>query len=225
MKYEEFSGAIASSVSVAGNQSVSWYERFGKRAFDVCFAMLLLPILAPVIALLWLIARTDGGPGFFGHERVGKDGVMFRCWKIRSMSFDAKERLAELLAADPAARAEWERDQKLENDPRITSFGRFIRRTSLDELPQIINVLNGDMSFVGPRPIVEEELNRYGSAKGKYLSVKPGVTGLWQVSGRNECSYAERVQLDVKYCDAVSPTSDLSIIWLTVGTIVARTGK
>lgn len=166
----------------------------------------------------------DGGPGFFGHERVGQDGTRFKCWKIRSMVFDANERLSALLASDPEARAEWERDHKLVNDPRITRFGRFIRRTSLDELPQIVNVLAGDMSFVGPRPVVEEELERYGEARSAYLAMKPGITGLWQVSGRNSIEYSERVALDVQYRDEMSFLRDASLIALTARCVVSPTG-
>ena len=225
MKYEDFSDAIAGSVSVSEAQTGSWYERSGKRLFDFTFAIALLPLLAPVIVLLWVIARKDGGPGFFGHERVGKDGNLFRCWKIRSMSFDAKERLEALLESDPVARAEWERDQKLLNDPRITPFGSFIRRTSLDELPQIINVLKGEMSFVGPRPVVAEELGRYGHRKATYLSMKPGITGLWQVSGRNDVSYDERVEFDVTYGRDISFTTDVTLIAATARSVVCSSGR
>ncbi|MEO0329692.1 MAG: sugar transferase, partial [Pseudomonadota bacterium] len=145
--------------------------------------------------------------------------------KIRSMSFDAKERLEALLASDPVARAEWERDQKLVNDPRITPFGRFIRRTSLDELPQIINVLKGEMSFVGPRPVVEDELVRYGHRKATYLSMKPGITGLWQVSGRNDVTYEERVEFDVTYGRDISFTTDVTLIAATARSVVSSSGR
>lgn len=199
--------------------------RFGKRVFDLSFAILLLPLIAPVIAITWLVARSDGGPGFFGHQRIGRHGVPFKCWKVRSMVHDANARLENLLASDPEARAEWERDQKLTNDPRITRFGNFIRRSSLDELPQIFNVLKGDMSFVGPRPVVEDELKKYGPYKAEYLAMKPGITGLWQVSARNTCSYDDRVQYDAAYYRSVGLAMDCRVIALTANSVLRGTGK
>ena len=201
------------------------YSRFGKRAFDLAFALLLLPVLAPVILCLWILARRDGGPGFFGHTRVGRDGKPFKCWKVRSMVADAEARLQAHLDADPAAAAEWERDHKLANDPRISRLGHVLRKTSLDELPQIWNVLKGEMSFVGPRPIVTRELAKYGSSAAAYLAQKPGITGLWQVSGRNGISYDERVALDVAYLTRRSFPADMKIIAKTGLAVLGATGR
>ncbi|SFJ37260.1 sugar transferase [Jannaschia pohangensis] len=196
-----------------------------KRAFDVAFAIVLLPILVPVIAVLYILTRLDGGPGFFGHRRIGKDGAEFRCWKIRSMVVDAKSALAKHLAENPDAAAEWARDFKLADDPRITPLGRFLRRTSLDELPQIWNVLCGEMSFVGPRPVTAEELGKYRTYKHCYLSVKPGITGVWQVSGRGEVDYDTRVAMDVAYFRNHNLLNDISIIARTAGVMLRRTGQ
>jgi lipopolysaccharide/colanic/teichoic acid biosynthesis glycosyltransferase len=153
------------------------------------------------------------------------DGKAFKCWKIRTMVHDAETRLRAHLKADPEAAAEWDRDRKLTNDPRITRLGQFLRRTSLDELPQIWNVLRGEMSFVGPRPIVRSELQKYGSFRGAYKTMKPGITGLWQVSGRNDVSYDERVKMDVEYMNNVSFLLDVQIILGTAGAVLSRTGK
>ena len=165
-----------------------FYSDAGKRMFDVILALLLLPVFAPVILILWSLVRRDGGPGFFGHTRVGQHGKPFKCWKIRSMVVDAENRLLTYLEANPIAAAEWECDHKLTDDPRINRLGRILRKTSLDELPQIWNVLRGEMSFVGPRPVVALELVKYGSSASAYLAQKPGITGVWQVSGRNDTS-------------------------------------
>ncbi|MEM6311038.1 MAG: sugar transferase [Pseudomonadota bacterium] len=225
MKYENPSSVQAGAIAVSRTSQSGWYPRHGKRAFDLALAIVLLPLLTPVIAVLWLMARSDGGPGFYGHGRIGRRGVPFKCWKVRSMVLDADERLCALLQTDPAARAQWDRDQKLDNDPRITRFGHFMRRTSLDELPQIFNVIKGDMSFVGPRPVVQDELERYGAYKGKYLSLKPGITGLWQVSGRNDCTYDERVRFDAEYAKTVRLHTDVMLIVSTAKTVVYGTGK
>ncbi|NVK13315.1 MAG: sugar transferase [Rhodobacteraceae bacterium] len=201
------------------------YAKAGKRVFDIGFALLLLPVLVPVILVLWGLVRRDGGPGFFGHTRVGRDGKPFKCWKVRSMVADAEARLQAHLDADPAAAAEWERDHKLANDPRISRLGHVLRKTSLDELPQIWNVLKGEMSFVGPRPIVTKELAKYGSSASAYLAQKPGITGLWQVSGRNGISYQERVALDVAYLRRRSFPADLKIIARTGLAVLGATGR
>lgn len=201
------------------------YATVFKRAFDIVLAIAILPILTPVIAGLWVVATRDGGSGFFGHLRVGKDGVPFRCWKVRTMVVDAQARLEQHLKDNPEAAKEWAEDHKLTDDPRITPHGNFLRRTSLDELPQIINVLKGEMSFVGPRPIVEDELVRYGPYKAMYLSLRLGITGLWQVSGRNDISYDERVNLDLDYSRRVGFFIDSRLIFATAGTVLKRTGK
>lgn len=201
------------------------YNAFGKRVFDLVFALFLLPVLVPIILGLWLYSRRDGAPGFFGHARIGQNGEVFKCWKVRSMVADAESRLEAYLKANPEAAAEWARDHKLTNDPRITRFGQFIRKTSLDELPQIWNVLKGEMSFVGPRPVVTKELEKYGKDLPSYLAQKPGITGLWQVSGRNDVSYCERVQMDVDYLEKRSFLMDLKIIGKTAFSVLGRTGR
>lgn len=195
-----------------------------KRPVDIGLALLLLPIIVFIVAAFYIPVRREGGPAFFGHPRVGRDGVIFRCWKIRTMVPDAQARLEELLASDPVARAEWERDRKLRNDPRITRLGGFLRRTSIDELPQIWNVLRGEMSLIGPRPVTADELVRYEPHSSAYLAMRPGVTGLWQVSGRNDLSYCERVQLDVSYFQNLSLGTDMRILARTAQAVLRRTG-
>ena len=188
-------------------------------------AALLLVLLAPLmLCIAWRIWREDGAPVLFAHWRVGQRGRLFRCLKFRSMVRSADRVLTDLLTHDPRAREEWARDHKLRDDPRIMWIGRFLRRTSLDELPQLLNVLRGEMNLVGPRPVVVQEVPRYGEHKRHYLSVKPGMTGLWQVSGRNNLSYAQRVELDARYVETRSVRSDLSILLRTVSVLVTRDG-
>ena len=188
-------------------------------------ALVLLVLLAPLMLVIaTLIARRDGMPVLFAHYRVGRNGKLFRCMKFRSMLRNSEQVLADLLRDDPQARAEWARDQKLTDDPRITPIGHFLRRSSLDELPQLLNVLRGEMSLVGPRPITVAELTRYGSVRWHYLSVRPGITGLWQVSGRNNTTYEERVALDQRYVEQRSVLGDVAILFRTVRVVVLREG-
>ena len=187
-------------------------------------AALVFVAISPVFLVLVLLMAFEKGPIFFGHYRVGRDGRMFRCLKFRSMVPDSERVLQELLARDPAARAEWARDQKLMNDPRITPIGRFLRKTSLDELPQLVNVIMGDMALVGPRPVTAQELHRYGRARFHYLSVTPGITGLWQVSGRNNTTYEERVELDKHYVENSSIWFDFKILLRTIVVLVTGDG-
>lgn len=202
----------------------AWSDRLGLW-MDQLAALVLLILLSPVMlvvtALIW---RSDGAPILFGHYRVGQHGRLFRCLKFRSMYRSSEQMLKDLLARDEAARAEWERDHKLLNDPRVTPIGNFLRRTSLDELPQLFNVLRGEMSLVGPRPITVAELPRYGRVRWHYLSVRPGMTGLWQVSGRNDVSYEERVELDRRYVESDSLRMRLSILWRTVDVVLHGSG-
>jgi undecaprenyl-phosphate galactose phosphotransferase len=195
-----------------------------KRIFDILGASLLLVFFAPLIGFLYLIVRCDGGVGFYAHSRVGVNGARFRCWKFRTMVPNADKVLTELLARDPKAAAQWRRDFKLKEDPRITRVGAVLRVLSLDELPQLWNVLLGDMSLVGPRPIVREEMLRYGANIIEYLGCRPGLTGLWQVSGRNDVSYKTRVALDTHYATQWTLALDLLILLKTAGVIVNRTG-
>lgn len=201
------------------------YLRAGKRALDLVLAALLLLPVGMVVALLAVIVALDGANPFFGHRRVGRDGRVFRCWKLRSMVPDAEARLARHLAENPAAAREWAAARKLSQDPRVTRVGRVLRRTSLDELPQVWNVLLGEMSLVGPRPVTTEELMRYGPARWAYLGVRPGITGLWQVRGRNRLSYAERVRLDAEYARDASLALDLGLLLRTVPVVLRLTGQ
>lgn len=203
----------------------SRYTRRWKRIFDICIAVPLLITAAPIILLLLLIVSLDGANPLFGQKRVGRGGRLFRCWKIRSMVPDAAERLAELLASDPAAAAAWAENQKLDNDPRITRLGNFLRRTSLDELPQLWNVVIGDMSLVGPRPVIEEEIARYGIHAAAYKSVSPGLTGPWQVSARNIVTYDERVRMDTTYVRYHSLLGDIYLVLMTGLSVLQRTGR
>ena len=196
-----------------------------KRAMDLAIAGAALVALAPVFLVLLLLVRADGGPGLFGHMRVGRGGHLFPCLKFRSMVVDSQARLEALLASDPEARAEWEATRKLKRDPRVTRIGAFLRRTSLDELPQLLNVLRGEMSLVGPRPVQMAELDRfYGAAAAHYISVRPGITGLWQVSGRSSTSYATRVALDVAYVARPSLWQDVKILFRTPVAVLSRKG-
>ena len=202
----------------------SFYSRHGKRAFDLAFALALLPFLLPVIVLLAIATRLDGGPAIFGHQRVGLGGHEFNCLKIRTMRVGAEEYLQKYLAENPDAAEEWQQNYKLRDDPRITKIGKFLRKTSLDELPQIFNVIRGDMSFVGPRPVTETELEVYGPARVAYAEGRPGITGKWQVSGRNEISYEERILLDVTYRETETLLGDLKIIAKTPLKVIRPTG-
>jgi lipopolysaccharide/colanic/teichoic acid biosynthesis glycosyltransferase len=203
----------------------SFYVSHGKRAFDVLVAGAMLFALWPLMLVLVALIAADGGRPIFSHERVGHGGRRFGCLKLRSMVTDAGERLKVILATDPAAAAEWARDCKLTDDPRVTPLGGVLRSTSLDELPQLWNVIRGDMSLVGPRPITRVELDRYGEDAGGYLAVRPGLTGEWQVSGRNDITYAERVRLDTEYGKAVSFPRDVRILFMTVGAVLGATGR
>lgn len=186
-----------------------------------CLLVLLSPVLLLIGSMVW---RSSGAPILFGHYRVSRSGQLFRCLKFRSMYADADEMLRELLAHDEQARAEWQRDQKLTNDPRVTPIGRLLRRTSLDELPQLLNVLRGEMRLVGPRPVTVDELARYGDVRWHYMQVRPGMTGLWQVSGRNNTTYDERVAFDRRYIEQRSFWLDLRILARTLKVVVMREG-
>ncbi|MFV3129077.1 sugar transferase [Niveispirillum sp. KHB5.9] len=198
--------------------------RISKRMFDIAAAGTLLALLSPMFLVLAVIAKRDGGPMLFGHRRVGARGRTFKCWKFRTMVPNAEAVLARLLATDPKAREEWERDFKLRDDPRVTKIGRFLRTTSLDELPQLLNVLAGDMSLVGPRPIVQDEVRRYGAAFHDYARCRPGITGVWQISGRNDTGYGERVELDKEYARNWTFFSDLRVLLRTPAVVLRRDG-
>jgi lipopolysaccharide/colanic/teichoic acid biosynthesis glycosyltransferase len=193
---------------------------------DVTIVLLALLFLLPLMVVIALaIVAQDGGPIFFAHRRIGRDGRPFYCLKFRSMAVDAESRLGALLASDPIAREQWARDHKLRSDPRVTPLGAFLRRSSLDELPQFFNVLRGEMSVVGPRPIVEAEICRYGRRFRHYCAVKPGITGLWQVSGRTDVDYRARVAMDCLYVKSKSPRLYVWIIVATVPAVIMRRGS
>ncbi len=198
--------------------------RFVKRVFDIVVSGVALLCVSPVFLMLAVMIKRDGGPVFFGHKRIGKNGKTFSCLKFRSMSANSEEMLKKYLAEDPDAWAEWEATQKLKNDPRITKFGQFLRATSLDELPQVINVLRGEMSLVGPRPIVQDEVSKYDYDIAHYYRVSPGITGLWQVSGRNDVSYAQRVKMDSWYVRNWSLWHDIAILCKTLPALLKRRG-
>ncbi len=195
-----------------------------KRVFDAVAALGLLLVLAPLMVFIALAVKSDGGPVFYRHRRIGLGGRSFGCMKFRTMVTDADARLAALLADDPAARAEWAATQKLKSDPRVTRIGRFLRQWSFDELPQLFNVLAGSMSLVGPRPVVQSEVAHYGDRIRYYLACRPGLTGLWQVSGRSDTTYGERVRLDQRYAQSWSIALDIRILLATVTTVAKRAG-
>ena len=200
--------------------------RLAKTVFDYSLTAVGTVCISPLLVYIaYRIKKEDPGPVFFAHERIGKDGKPFPCYKFRSMVVNSKEMLEKYLAENSDARAEWERDFKLKDDPRITPIGKVLRRTSLDELPQIFNVLRGEMSLVGPRPVIQEELDKYyGETAKLYASVKPGITGLWQVSGRSDTTYEERVQMDSWYVRNWSVWLDVMLLWRTVKSVIKCKG-
>lgn len=196
-----------------------------KYIFDMTLTIVGTICISPILLIIALWIYIDSpGPVIFKHMRVGKDGKEFPCYKFRSMCVDAKAKLEELLQNDPQARAEWEKDFKLKHDPRITRSGAFLRKTSLDELPQIFNVLKGEMSLVGPRPIIREEMKRYKNHINDYLMVKPGIAGMWQCSGRSDIEYGERVNMDSWYVRNWSIWLDIMILWKTLQAVFAKKG-
>lgn len=196
------------------------------RALDIVFSLLAIIFFAPIMALIWMAIRLqDGGPALFRQKRIGFGGQDFACLKFRTMVVGAEEKLKALLEADPSARLEWARDQKLRNDPRITWLGAFLRKSSLDELPQLFNVLRGEMSLVGPRPIIFAEVTRYGRSFRHYCAVRPGVTGIWQISGRNDVSYSRRVAMDITYARRRCVGLYMRILMATVPAVILRNGS
>lgn len=198
------------------------YRVLMKRVFDVAAVLAAAPIVVPLVAVLALGVALDGGKPFYAQERVGKGRRAFRMWKLRSMVCDADARMEACLAADPELRREWNETQKLKRDPRITTFGRVLRKCSLDELPQLWNVLKGDMSLVGPRPMMVSQQALYPSTV--YYRMRPGITGYWQTSGRNDTSFAARATFDADYDRDMSLATDVKILARTVKTVVRGTG-
>jgi exopolysaccharide production protein ExoY len=199
---------------------------YRKRCFDIGVAVTGLLLLLPLLCLIALaIKLSDRGPVLYRHRRIGRNGAPFQCLKFRTMVVDAEAALAAHLAANPDAAREWKEKQKLTNDPRVTRLGSVLRQTSLDELPQLINILKGEMSVVGPRPIVDAEIPRYGQHIAQYQQARPGLTGPWQVSGRNDVDYRTRVELDRQYVEAWSLWRDLVIVVKTAGVVVTARGS
>lgn len=236
MGTDEATSVLATPEQIT-TQSIWWERHFQaeraqlrrgallKRMLDLFLCLLLVPILLPVFLVIALVIRLDSsGPVIFQHRRLSRYGKVFYMLKFRSMLDGADKMLAALLANDPEARKEFEETYKLQKDPRCTRVGRWLRRTSLDELPQVLNVLRGDMSLVGPRAIVEPELGKYGAYGPRLLLVKPGITGLWQVSGRSAVAYPERVQLDMAYVQNWSLATDLKILLKTPLRVLRRDG-
>lgn len=207
------------------NNLALWYNRAIKRVFDVVCTLIGIICLSPFfLAIALWIYKDSPGPIIFKHRRVRRDGKEFNCYKFRSMCVDADVKLKELLARDPEARKEWETEFKLKNDPRITKSGAFLRKTSLDELPQLFNVLKGEMSLVGPRPIIQDEVPKYGPYIKDFYMVRPGVTGMWQTSGRSDTTYEERVQMDTWYVRNWNVWFDIVLIWRTIAVVLKHKG-
>ncbi len=192
---------------------------------DIGLILFLSPVLIPVFFILMILTKlTSRGPIFYGHKRVGKNGKEFKCWKFRSMCIDADKKLEEILATNPQMRAEWEKDRKFTNDPRVTKIGKILRKTSIDEIPQFFNILVGEMSFVGPRPVTKPELEKYGKKSDFILTVQPGLSGFWQISGRSDTGYEERITLDSYYIHNWSVWLDIWIIIKTVYVVIKGKG-
>lgn len=200
----------------------SFYKAYGKRTVDIILILFAAPFILPVVAVIALMATAGGASPFYFQRRIGRGGKIFNLVKIRTMVPNAEAALETHLASYPAARQEWDSSQKLKNDPRITPVGHFLRRSSLDELPQLWNVLKGDMSLIGPRPMMVDQQKLYpGTA---YYALRPGISGAWQVSDRNESSFADRATFDTEYHTNLSFKTDLSILVRTVGTVIRCTG-
>ena len=214
--------AVSCGAGIDSNRSRGFYGNGAKRVFDTCLILAAAPVVLPFILLMAMIIACDGANPFFAQKRVGQGGKVFRIWKLRTMVANAEDELAHYLAANPEARAEWERTQKLKSDPRVTWIGRFLRKTSMDELPQLFNVLRGDMSLVGPRPMMVEQRSIYPGTE--YYLLRPGLTGLWQISGRSNTTYMERVQMDRFYVMKWNPWMDLRIIFMTIPAVALSRG-
>ncbi|MDM9624171.1 sugar transferase [Rhizobium sp. S96] len=197
-----------------------------KYAVDAVLAVIALVVLSPMLLMVTVILLvTQGRPIFITHRRIGKNGVLFSCLKFRTMVSNAEEALAHHLTENPDVRAEWKATRKLKDDPRVTPFGRILRKNSIDEIPQLLNVIKGEMSLVGPRPIVPNEAELYGVHFSDYIRVRPGLTGLWQVSGRNDTSYSKRVELDVRYVSEQTLWGDVVIMAKTIPAVLSSRGS
>ena len=212
----------ASSPHVTTPAPTAFYRNGVKRMLDTLAILLSLPVVLPVILLLVLLAMYDGGAPFYRQLRVGRGGRLYTMWKLRTMVVNAETKLEAHLATDPEARSEWDSTQKLKADPRITRIGRFLRKSSLDELPQLWNVLRGDMSLVGPRPMLPEQVPLYPGKS--YYDLRPGITGMWQVSERNDSSFADRAHYDTRYDAMLSLATDLRLLVATIRVVLRGTG-
>jgi len=213
---------VNTSLPLLSMHGTSLYRDFFKRGLDILFAILSAPIALPILAVVALLVRRDGSTPFYRQLRVGKNGKEFSILKVRTMVPDADSRLAEYLDENPLAKREWETTQKLKDDPRITSIGRLLRKSSIDELPQLWNVFLGDMSLVGPRPMMVDQKELYPGLA--YYELRPGITGPWQVSDRNETTFAERAKYDTTYYSSLSFKTDLGILGRTIGVVLRCTG-
>jgi Undecaprenyl-phosphate galactose phosphotransferase WbaP len=222
MSVRDFGGVLGLTTSNKLKMAWNlWIKRFVDLAIVILGGILILPFL---LVIAFLVKISSPGPVLYGHKRLGINGKHFTAYKFRSMVIDAQERLQKLFESNPEIKKEWDKNHKLQNDPRVTAVGKFIRRTSLDEFPQLLNILKGEMSLVGPRPIVDEEVKRYGEDFGWIFSVKPGITGMWQVSGRSEADYAARVLYDTYYLQSWSVWLDVWILFMTFGAVIRGKG-
>lgn len=201
-----------------------FYARYGKRVLDLALVIPALPFVLPIVMIAALANAISGNPVFYSQLRLGRNGRVFRIWKLSSMRPNADTMLEQLLENDCARRHEWETTQKLKNDPRVTRIGALLRRTSLDEIPQLFNVLKGDMSLLGPRPMMLEQVEIYGPTLPIYLSMRPGISGKWQVSERNDAHFRRRAQIDAEYARDLGFRSDLVLVWETLRTLLRSTG-
>lgn len=207
------------------NELTKSFSLMVKRIVDLVICILASPFFLIITSIIALLIKIDSrGPVFYGHERIGKDRKKIKCWKFRSMYRDSNERLKEILANNPDMAKEWEENRKFTNDPRVTRIGKFLRKTSLDELPQLLNIFMGEMSFVGPRPVTKDEISKYGASADYILTVKPGLSGMWQISGRSDTSYEERITLDTYYVQNWSVWLDLWIIVKTIWVVLLEKG-
>ncbi len=227
IRFDAFTAQGSKVLAESAKQAVvrrrpNFYDKYGKRMLDLALVILALPAVLPVIAVLALCVALGGGKPFYTQSRLGRDGTRFNIYKLRSMIPDADQVLEQYLAENPEARVEWNHKQKLSHDPRITGFGALLRKSSLDELPQLFNVLKGDMSLVGPRPMMPDQEGLYpGKA---YALLRPGITGPWQVSDRNQSSFAARAAFDTHYYESLTLKEDLSFLGRTVGVVLRGTG-
>ena len=228
MTFPEFNSGVGLSGDANVQMARTWpqrpglYRRAFKRVFDVSAILMAAPVVVPVVFALAVLVARDGGKPFYSQMRVGKDGKRFRMWKLRSMVCDADDRMEDYLAAHPEARLEWDQTQKLKDDPRITRVGKIIRQSSLDELPQLWNVLKGEMSLVGPRPIMVSQQVIYPGVA--YYLLRPGCTGYWQTAGRNRTTFEARAEYDTAYEENLSLSTDMKILFGTIGVMVKGTG-